>query len=86
VNTEQLLLEKWRALPPTRQKEVLEFIESLERGDIPAADISTYQPRTALGGELWRLRQKAISEGETLLTSTEVEQELMERRGGYIEP
>ncbi|MGK7944364.1 MAG: hypothetical protein AB4058_07835 [Microcystaceae cyanobacterium] len=29
MNTEQLLLNKWRTLPPPQQQEVLNFIESL---------------------------------------------------------
>ena len=29
--TEQLLLERWRSLPPAKQKEVWEFLEFLSR-------------------------------------------------------
>lgn len=29
MNNEQLLLDKWRTLPPPKQQEVLEFIDSL---------------------------------------------------------
>ncbi len=29
MNTEQLLLDKWRTLPPPKQQEVLDFIDSL---------------------------------------------------------
>lgn len=29
MNTEQLLLNKWRTLPPPKQQEVLDFIDSL---------------------------------------------------------
>jgi hypothetical protein len=30
MNTEQLLLEKWRSLPKDKQQEVIDFVEFLE--------------------------------------------------------
>ena len=33
MNTEQLLLDKWRSLSPPKQQEVLNFIDSLSAQD-----------------------------------------------------
>ncbi|MCY7406361.1 MAG: hypothetical protein LH631_02995, partial [Alkalinema sp. CAN_BIN05] len=41
-----------------------------------------FQPKTPLGQKLWELRQRAIAEGMTLLSETELEQELADRRYG----
>lgn len=44
-----------------------------------------YRPKTSLGARLWTLRQKAIAAGEPLLTAKELQQEIVQRRGGYGE-
>jgi len=44
-----------------------------------------YRPKTSFGARLWALRQKTIAMGEPLLTTTELEREIAERRGGYGE-
>jgi hypothetical protein len=48
-------------------------------------DAAAFQPRTALGKQLWEIRQRAIADGMTCLTESEVEQELADRRGGHRE-
>jgi hypothetical protein len=40
-----------------------------------------FQPRTVLGKQLWEIRQRAIADGMTCLTESEIEQELADRRG-----
>ncbi|UBF26646.1 DUF6236 family protein [Kovacikia minuta CCNUW1] len=47
--------------------------------------VQQFTPKTSLGASLWGIRQKAISAGESLLTMSEIEQEVLERRGGYRE-
>jgi hypothetical protein len=44
-------------------------------------DAAAFQPRTALGKQLWAIRQRAIADGMTCLTESEIEQELADRRG-----
>lgn len=47
---------------------------------VATARSPTPQPRTKLGRQLWELRQKIIESGEPLLTWSELELELAERR------
>jgi hypothetical protein len=44
-----------------------------------------FVPQTPLAQKLWSIRERAIASGMQLLTESELEQELAERRGGYSE-
>jgi hypothetical protein len=44
--------------------------------------VSEFQPQTPLGKKLWEIRQRAIVNGMTLLDESEIEQEVIDRRGG----
>jgi hypothetical protein len=87
VNAEQLLVEKWRSLPPVRKQEVIDFVEFLEaRSDTnlvqPKAE-AVSKPASNLGEKLQRIRNKIVSSGVPLLDWEGVEREKAERRGGY---
>ncbi|MGL6341532.1 MAG: hypothetical protein ACRC80_20600 [Waterburya sp.] len=74
MNTEQQLLEKWRNLPLDKQQQVLQFVESLDQQKQPK--------QTELGRRLRQIRTKIVASGETLLDKEEIEQEVINRRGG----
>jgi hypothetical protein len=74
MNTEQQLLEKWRNLPLDKQQQVLQFVESLDQQKQPK--------QTELGQRLRQIRTKIVASGETLLNKEEIEQEVINRRGG----
>jgi hypothetical protein len=78
MSKEEILLECWRELPIEAQEQVLALAQSLK----PEAE---FVPHTALGKKLWEIRQRAIGNGIRLLTEDELEQELIERRGGFRE-
>ena len=78
---EQLLLEYWRSLSPEAQEQVLALAKSLK---LPSSS-KEFVPQTPLAQKLWSIRQRAIANGMVLLTESELEQELAERRGGYRE-
>lgn len=98
VTTEQLLIEAWRRLPKHKQQEVLDFTQFLaqySRDEFGSASVSesiskASQPkfdseRSALGEKLQGIRDRIVVSGMPLLTAEEVEQEVLERRGGYQE-
>ncbi|MDJ0681502.1 MAG: hypothetical protein QNJ18_16765 [Xenococcaceae cyanobacterium MO_167.B52] len=74
MNTEQQLIEKWRNLPSAQKQQVLQFVESLSQSNPPKT--------TALGERLRYLRAKIVANGEPLLNQEEIEQEVINRRGG----
>jgi hypothetical protein len=74
---EEQLLEYWRELPPEAQEQVLALAKSLKSPNTK----EEFRPQTPLGQRLWSIRQRAIAEGMQLLTESELEQELAERRG-----
>ena len=73
MTTEELLLEKWRILPPGRQQEVLAFTEHLTKSP-PTAD-------SPLGEKLRAIRSRIVESGIPLLNDDELEREIAERRG-----
>ncbi len=83
--TEQYLLETWRKLPKILQQQVLDFMQFLlERRS--AAPISAVQPPpTELGAKLQAIRDQIVQSDTPLLTQQEIEQDILERRGGYQE-
>jgi hypothetical protein len=74
------LLKTIETAPNSAIEQTLHYLQSLlpDRTD-PASD---FQPKTNLGKKLWEIRQQAIANGMTLLTEPELEQELVDRRGG----
>jgi hypothetical protein len=74
MNTEQQLIEKWRDLPLDKQQEVLQFVESLNQ--------QQKSQTTELGQRLRQIRAKIVAKGENLLNQEEIEQEIINRRGG----
>lgn len=81
MSNEAVLLECWRELPLEAQERVLKFAQSLR-----LQTSTEFVPQTPLGKKLWEIRQQAIAQGMQLLSEEELEQELAERRGGYVEP
>jgi hypothetical protein len=61
-------------------EQTLAYLKTLLAGQ---CDTSTaFQPKTNLGKQLWEIRQRAIANGMTSLTESEIAQELADRRGG----
>lgn len=86
MNTEQQLLETWRQLPQPMQQEVLDFAEFLvERRSAQSAEPQPVVQPSALGERLQAIRDQIVESRMPLLTPEEIEQEILERRGGYQE-
>jgi hypothetical protein len=77
------LLKAIDTAPNNVIEQTLDYLKMLmpDREDTTA----DFQPKTTLGKQLWEIRQRAIADGMTCLTESEVEQELADRRGGYRE-
>jgi hypothetical protein len=86
MNTEQQLLKTWRQLPQPMQQEVLDFAEFLveRRSSRSAKPQPTVQP-SVLGERLHAIRDQIVEAGMPLMTREEIEQEVLDRRGGYQE-
>ena len=71
MTTEELLLTKWRTLPPDDQQAVLAFVDHLShrRADSP------------LGQGLRAIRTRIVEAGIPLLNDADLDQEIAERRG-----
>jgi hypothetical protein len=74
MTTEERLLKTWRTLPPARQQEVLAFTERLTTNPSPTSD-------SPLGEKLRAIRTRIVESGIPLLSDTELEKEIAERRG-----
>jgi hypothetical protein len=85
MTIEQVLIEKWRALSPPRQQEVIDFVEFLESKQTVVKTENQSQPRSSLGDRLRKIRAEIVASGTPLLNWSGVEQEKAERRGGYQE-
>lgn len=86
MNTEQLLLEKWRSLPPDKQQEVIDFVEFLEFKKATAIHPEAEpESKPLLGQRLRNIREEIVTSSVPLLDWEEVEREKAERRGGYQE-
>jgi len=93
MTAEQLLIEAWRRLPAHRQQEVLDFTQFLaqysrDRSGAAAVGEPVSEPElqsesSALGNKLQNIRDLIVASGMPLLTPEEVEQEVLERRGGH---
>lgn len=73
MSNEQQLLKKWRKLPVDRQQQVLQFIESLDEQQTQKSE---------LGQRLRQIRAKIVANNQPLLNRKQIEQEVIERRGG----
>lgn len=86
MNTEQLLLEKWRSLPKDKQQEVIDFVEFLEfKGTTTTKHEPEPKSKPPLGDRLRQIREEIVASGEPLLDWGGVEREKADRRGGYQE-
>jgi hypothetical protein len=74
------LLKALETAPDSAVAQTLEYLRSI----LPQRQTSPteFQPQTALGKQLWEIRQRAIANNMPLLDEAEIEQELIERRGG----
>ncbi len=86
MNTEQLLLEKWRSLPQDLQQEVIDFVEFLELKETSATKQKA-EPKSKhqLGERLRKLRKEIVASSVPLLDWEGVQREKIERRGEYQE-
>jgi hypothetical protein len=86
MNTEQQLLKTWRQLPQPMQQEVLDFAQFLvERRSTKTAEPQPGVQLSSLGERLQTIRDQIVESGIPLLTREEIEQEVLDRRGGYQE-
>lgn len=85
MTVEQILLEKWRSLPPDKQQEVFDFVEFLQTRQVYQKKLVRQESQSKLGDRLQQIREKIVASGTPLLTDEEIDQELTERRGGYQE-
>jgi hypothetical protein len=74
MTTEERLLKTWRTLPPSQQQEVIAFTERL-------TNKSSATPDSPLGEKLRAIRARIVDSGIPLLSDTELEKEIAERRG-----
>ncbi|NHC34762.1 DUF2281 domain-containing protein [Scytonema millei] len=85
MTVEQILLEKWRSLPPDKQQEVFDFVEFLSWRTSTSQHPISPEPKLDLGEKLKQIRTKIINSGAPLLTDEDIDREVAERRGGYQE-
>jgi len=81
MNTEQVLLEKWRILPLEKQEQVLNLVNSLTKENAEQQALSYHQPRTSLGKKLIAIRSKIMLEQPPIKSWEDLEQEIAQRRG-----
>ena len=84
MTTEQLLLETWRQLPETMKQEVLDFAPFLKERRSHESKLAKPLTNTSqLSDKLQAIRNRIVESGLPLLTHEEIEQEVLERRGGH---
>jgi hypothetical protein len=76
--TEEKLVSQWRTLPSEKQQAVIDFVAFLAHRS-PSQQSSVPRP------SFQQLREQIIAAGIPLLSAAEIEQEVIERRGGYQE-
>jgi len=74
MTTEELLIAKWRNLPPDKQQEAFVFVDRLSS---PNTD-------SPLGQKLRAIRAKIVESRMPLLSDTELEADIAERRGDRV--
>lgn len=67
MTIEQVLLEKWRALPPPRQQEVIDFVEFLESKQAVIKTDNQPPSQSSLGDRLRKIRAEIVASGAPLL-------------------
>ena len=82
MNTEQLLLETWRRLPETMRQEVLHFAQFLAERSSLLTSSPKPSPAPNLGDKLQAIRDRIVESDIPLLSRDEIEQEVLDRRGG----
>ena len=86
MSPEQLLLEKWRSLPPDKQQEAIDFVEFLKfKTTSTTQHEAELKSKLPLSERLRKIREEIVTSGESLLNWEGVEREKAERRGGYWE-
>lgn len=86
MSTEQLLLEKWRALSPDKQQEVMDFVDFLEfKITATTQHQAELKSKPKLGERLRKIREEIVASNVPLLDWEGVEREKAQRRGGYQE-
>ena len=80
--TEQQLITQWRSLPSEKQKEVIDFVAFLSHRT--AKNVQAPPPKAR--PQFQQLRDQIVAAGIPLLSGDEIEQEVIELRGGYQEP
>ena len=90
MNGEQMLVNKWRNLPPEKQQEVIDFVEFIELRILQNKPIQesqqisdTKKATSKLGQRLRAIREEVVVSGVHLLNAEEIEHERKERQGGY---
>jgi hypothetical protein len=81
--SEQQLVSQWRQLPSERQQEVIDFVAFLAQRNERAQPSPPATPSSR--HQFQQLRDNIIAAGIPLLSDTEIEQEIADRRGGYQE-
>lgn len=83
MNSEQLLLDKWRTLPLEKQQQVWAYIQEIDGENLTVkAEIEeAYKPKTELGKKLWEIRCRSLANNPKLLTWDEIEAEISDLRG-----
>jgi hypothetical protein len=76
------LLKVLESAPDSAVEQTLQYLKSILLESSQAVE---FQPQTPLGKQLWEIRQRAIANGMTLLNESEIEQEVIDRRGGCRE-
>jgi hypothetical protein len=74
--SEQHLVAQWRELPSEKQQAVIDFVAFLAQ---------RRQPQPSPAPSFQQLREHIITAGIPLLSDAEIDQEVIERRGGYQE-
>jgi hypothetical protein len=86
MTTWELIAEKAKDLPPEKQQEVLDFVESVRaraaRSGPAAKRAEAVPPASALGARLRMIRERIEASGEPMLDADQVLREVAERRGG----
>jgi hypothetical protein len=79
--SEQQLITQWRSLPSEKQQEVIDFVAFLAQRT--AKNTQATQPNAR--PQFQQLREQIMAAGIPLLSDAEIEQEVIELRGGYQE-
>ncbi len=84
MKNEQILLETWQSLTPDKQQEVIDFLQFLKHKYPNKNKLLNIEKQERLEKvqKLQSIRDKIVASGEPLLTADEIEQEVLERRGG----